>query len=181
MRKSFRKFAFLLLAAVATSLGGCTDPTDDGKYTDPITLYEKVQGDWSLVNLTQTDETAKAASLQPQEMSIYSQFEFGTFAISFDVDATFAPTTYEVTGSAPNLFPASGYWDLSTEHPQANATAPVIRLYSDASLSTLIGELAVTSTPGANPEMDLRLTRTSDGVPFVSYTYKLSPTNSNAE
>jgi hypothetical protein len=114
-------------------------------------------------------------------MSLYSQFEFGTFAISFDVDAAFEPTTYEVTGSAPNLFPASGYWDLSTEHPLANATVPVIRLYSDASLSTLIGELAVTSAPGANPEMDLRLTRTSDGVPFVSYTYKLSPSNSNAE
>jgi len=181
MRLFFKEIAVLLLLGVVSTLGGCTAPTDDGTHTDPVTLYEKIGGGWKLTNITQVDETARAASMQPQEMSLFSQFEFATFAISFDLDAALEPTTYKVTGSAPDMFPASGYWDLDTPFAWTNSAAPVVRLYSDAGRSTRTGELAVVSTPGAVPEMSLRLVRSERGVPFVSYVYKLSSTKSNAK
>jgi hypothetical protein len=173
MKNKYYLVACLLLAACVLPLfSGCNPSTDDGSYVAPITLYEKVGGVWNLSDIRQTDETAKTAGLSVTEQSLYAQFEFGTFSIDLKTSEN-QPTSYQVSGNAPELFPNSGYWQLDTEFPYADGTAPKILLYSDAAKTAKVGELAITSAPGAKAEMELKLTRTSGGVPFVSYLFYL--------
>jgi hypothetical protein len=163
---------YLLLLFMILPFSGCDPVTDDGSYVDPITLYEKVGGSWKLADIRQVDETAKAAGISPSEIGLYAQFQFGSLAIELKTENN-QPVLYQVTGGAPELFPNTGYWQLDTEFPYANGTAPKILLYSDAAKTVKTGELSITSMPGAKQEMELKLTRTSKGVPFVSYLYSL--------
>jgi hypothetical protein len=93
------------------------------------------------------------------------------------VDNNNQPTSYQISGDNPELFPKEGFWDINTSFPLATGTAPTINLYSDAGKSTLTGQLAIVSMPGAKAEMEIKLTRSAAGVPFVSYHYKLSNNN----
>ncbi|MDR2650926.1 MAG: DUF5004 domain-containing protein [Prevotellaceae bacterium] len=154
----------------------CAD-TDDGSYVSPITISEKTNGDWHLLSITQIDETAKKAGLNPSEISLTDQFEFTTFGITLNVDSDGNPTSYAVSGNAPAIFNAQGYWALDTDFPQTNGTPPTILLYGDAAKTQQAGKLNITSMPGATPEMELKLTRTFNSVPFVSYQIKLTKTN----
>jgi hypothetical protein len=131
-----------------------------------------VGGNWKLSNMRQVDETAKAAGLSTNELNLFAQFQFGSLSIELKVENNL-PATYLVSGSAPELFPNSGYWKLDTEFPFANGTSPKVLLFSDAGKTVKTGELSITSMPGAKEEMELKLTRTSQGVPFVSYLYSL--------
>ncbi|MDR2065900.1 MAG: DUF5004 domain-containing protein [Prevotellaceae bacterium] len=164
--------SFLLFVAIFI-FTGCAD-TDDGSYVSPITVSEKTNGDWHLLNLTQIDETAKKAGLNPSEMSLTDQFEFTTFGITLNVDDDGNPTSYAVSGNAPDIFNEQGYWSLDTDFPQTNGTPPTILLYGDAAKTQKTGKLSITGIPGATPEMELKLTRTSNNVPFVSYQFKLT-------
>lgn len=168
-----RNLLFVCLMFFASFYTGCKKP-DDGVHVDPITLYEKVKGSWKLNDILQIDETAKKSGIKPDELNLYSEFNFSSFNLKLNVDDKNKPTSYEVTGDAPEFFPNTGYWDLDVSFSQANASAPVIYLYSDAARTALEGKLAITAIPGANPQMDLMLTQTVDGVAYVSYQYKLS-------
>jgi hypothetical protein len=172
MTKNKYYFGFLLSALLFLLFMGCEPITNDGSYVDPITLYEKVGGNWQLVNIRQVDETAKSAGISPNEAPLYAQFQFSSFALEWRMENN-QPSSYQVIGSAPELFPNTGYWQLDTQFPYANGTAPKILLYSDAAQTVKTGELSITSMPGAKAEMELKLTRTSQGVPFVSYVYSL--------
>ena len=165
-------FGYLLLLFITLPFGGCEPVTDDGSYVDPITLYEKIGGSWNLADIRQVDETAKAAGISPDEIDLYAQFSFGSLSIELKTENN-QPVSYQVTGSAPELFPNTGFWKLDTEFPYTDGTAPKILLYSDAAKTVKIGELSITSMPGAKEEMELKLTRTAKGVPFVSYLYSL--------
>jgi hypothetical protein len=165
-------FGFLLPALLFLLFMGCEPITNDGSYVDPITLYEKVGGNWQLANIRQVDETAKAAGISPNEVALYAQFQFSSLVLELRTENN-QPSSYQVTGSAPELFPNTGYWQLDTQFSYANGTAPKILLYSDAAKMVKTGELSITSIPGAKAEMELKLTRTSQGVPFVSYVYSL--------
>ncbi|WP_353136370.1 DUF5004 domain-containing protein [Pseudopedobacter sp.] len=171
--KTIRALLLLCLVSLFFLQFGCKKP-DDGSYVDPITLYEKVKGEWKLNDISQVDETAKVAGISPDEISLFSQFGFENLTLSLQVDEKNNPTTYSVSGDAPELFPNSGYWDLSASFPAANGTAPVINLYSDQAKTDLQAQLSVVSVPGAKTEMELKLTRKSGGVAFVSYNYKLT-------
>ncbi|KAA6334762.1 hypothetical protein EZS27_016944 [termite gut metagenome] len=169
--------AFLpLLVVFLVSFVACND-TDDGSYVAPITTYEKIKGSWALKSLQQVDEIAKANSQSPSEMTLTDQFGFSTFTITLNVDANNLPTTYAVGGSAPALFASNGYWELDFPYPNANATPALIHLYSDAAKTQRTGGLYVTAVPSATQILELRLTRSTQGVPFVSYVYSLSPAN----
>jgi hypothetical protein len=135
-------------------------------------LYEKIGGVWNLSDMRQIDETAKAAGLSTAEVNLYAQFDFPSLSITLATEGN-QPASYQVSGTAPELFPNSGYWALNTDFSFADGTAPKILLFSDAAKTVKTGELYVTSVPGATEAMELRLTRTADGVPFVSYIYKL--------
>lgn len=172
MKKILRFIALLLLMSAYTFVS-CTD-TDDGKYVEPITIYEKVKGSWQLIDIKQIDETAKVLGLSPTEISLYSQFSFDNFTITLNTDEAYQPTSYEVISDAPELFPHKGYWELDLLFPQANGTTPMVNLYSDVAKTNLIGQLKLVTVPGASPTMELKLTRNSGGVAFISYNYEFT-------
>lgn len=161
--------------AFTVCLTACS--TDDGTYTDPITLYEKVSGEWTLSRLKQTDEIAKANGGRVTEMDLSGQFGFDTFGIQLATDSQNRPTTFTVTGSAPALIPVSGYWDLSSDFQSWTGTPVELRFYSDAARTTRTGSVSVTSVPGTAASLELTLTRKSNGQAFVSYSYTLIPAN----
>lgn len=171
MKKTAKLFASLLLIGLLPWMG-CTN-TEDGKYVEPITLYEKIKGEWVLTNLSYVDETANALGISPKEITLSDQFGFETFALELNVDDNNRPTTYQVSGTAPRLFPADGYWDLNSPFPTTTGASPVINLYADATKTTLTGRLSVVTTPGSSAEMNLKLTRYTGKVAYVSYQYKL--------
>ena len=168
--------AVFLLVVVMFSTLSC-DRVDDGPFVEPITLYERIQGDWLLSDIIQVDETRRVANINPQEISLINVFDFDTFGISFEVDANNRPTSYRVIGIAPELFPNTGFWGMEHSFPQTDGTAPVINLYSDAARANRTAQLRVAVTPGARPEMELVLTRRTGGVAFVSYRYRLFSLN----
>jgi len=153
------------------------DNTEDGSYVDPITIYEKVNGNWQLANLKMVDEVAKANKIEPNEENLSTYFNYEDFKINFSVDEKNQPTTYEVTGNVPPLFAPKGYWALSAAFQPTNSGATKIYLYSDAQKTQKTDELRLISVPGKNDEMQLQLTHSSDGVDFVSYVFKLNAIN----
>lgn len=162
-----------LLAFVGFLALGCNE-TDDGNPTDPITLYEKVNGEWGLMSLKMVDEFAKSNAVEPSEQNLSTLFNYEDFKIRFSVDSKMEPTTYEVLGDVPPLFAPSGYWKLSAAFQPARAEGVLIYLYSDAAKTQLTDELRLISDPGSNEEMEFQLTRVSNGTAFVSYLFKLS-------
>jgi len=165
-----------LMALFGLFASGCND-VDDGNHVDPITIYEKIDGEWNLMNLKMVDEVAKANAIEPNEQNLSDLFNYENFKIRFNVDANHRPTTYEVLGNVPPLFALNGYWQLSSPFQQTDAKAVRIFLFSDAEKTQLTDELRLTSVPGSNPEMELQLVRTSSGTPFISYVFKLGQTN----
>ncbi|MCC8142719.1 MAG: DUF5004 domain-containing protein [Tannerellaceae bacterium] len=155
---------------------GCNH-TDDGSFVEPITVYEKIHGSWQATAVRQIDEIAKANSQSPSEMTLTNLFDFSTFTITLNVDGNNQPTTYEVGGSSPAHFPAQGYWELDYPFQNTDGSANIISLYSGADKSSKQGELQVTAMPGANRTMEIKFTRTTKDVPFVSYVYQLSDIN----
>lgn len=153
------------------------DSTEDGSYVDPITIYEKVNGNWGLTNLKMVDEFAKANKIEPSEENLSTFFNYEDFKINFSVDEKNKPTSYEVTGNVPPLFAPKGYWELSSDFQQTNASAVRIYLYSDAAKTQKTDELRVTSVPGSNDEMEFQLVHSSGGTPFVTYVFKLNAIN----
>jgi len=153
------------------------DNIDDGSYVDPITLYEKVNGNWGLTNLKMVDEVAKASKIEPNEENLSTYFNYEDFKIKFNVDEKNKPTSYEVTGNVPPLFAPKGYWALSSDFQPTNTGTNKIYLYSDAQKTQKTDELRLISVPGKNEEMQIQLTRSSGGVDFVSYIFKLNAIN----
>lgn len=170
MRKT--KMYFLILVAFLVTGYGCTE-TDDGSFTPPITVYEKIPGTWQLLSLKLVDETARAAGIKPDEIVLTEQFNFETFSVTLEVDADLKPTTYSVTGNVPELLAPEGYWSTDSEFPMTDGTPVKISLYSDAARTQLTNQLSITAMPGASAEMELKLTHTSNQVAYATYVYRL--------
>lgn len=170
------KRKIICLLAIGLAVAGCNEP-DDGSQVDPITIYEKIDGDWALMSVKMVDEVAKANNVQPNEQNLSALFNYEDFKIKFNVDAQNNPTSYEVAGEVPPLFAPTGYWQLSYPFHQTDASAVRIYLFSDAAKTNKTDELRLTSVPGSNEEMEIQLVRESSGVPFVSYVFKLGAIN----
>lgn len=151
---------------------GCSK-NDDGSYVAPITAYEKVSGTWNMLTLKLIDETAISAGIKPDEMVITDQFNFQTFAITLNVDESKLPTTYTVAGDAPQLLSPEGYWDVDKMFPAADGTPIVISFYSDAAKTLKTNQVSISSMPGANPQMELKLVHSSNQVAYLTYQYTL--------
>jgi len=164
-------FAIISLFAV-----GCNEQ-DDGGHVDPITIYEKINGEWGLMNLKMVDDFAKTNAIEPSEQNLSTLFNFEDFKISFNVDEKMQPTSYVVSGNVPPLFALNGYWDLNSPFQQTNGGAAIINLYSDEAKTQLTDQLRLTSVPGSNDEMEIQLRRASGGTVFVSYVFKLFAIN----
>jgi len=171
------KSIYWLAVIMSLTAIGC-DNTDDGSYVDPITIYEKVNGNWGLTNLKMVDDFAKANKIEPSEENLSTYFNYEDFKIQFNVDEKNNPTSYEVTGNVPPLFAPKGYWKLSSDfQPTSPGNAIKIYLYSDAQKTQKTDELRLSSVPGKNEEMEIQLSRTSGGAAFVSYVFKLNAIN----
>jgi hypothetical protein len=164
------------LAVVCLLVFGCSQ-NDDGSHVGPITLYEKVNGSWGLMNLKMVDEFAKKNAIEPSEQNLSTMFNYADFKINFNVNEKMEPTAYEVLGDVPPLFAPSGYWQLSTDFQPTGQIPIIIYLYSDAEKTQKTDELRLTSVPGSNGEMEIQLIRTSEGTPFISYVFKLNAIN----
>jgi len=161
-------FSFLAL--------GCTD-VDDGNYVEPVTIYEKMNGDWGLMNLKMVDEYAKANAIEPSEQNLSTLFNYDSFKIRFSVDEKMQPSTYEVLGDVPPLFEPKGYWELSSSFQQADASATSIYLFNDVQKTILTDELRLSAVPGSNQEMEIQVVRAAEGTSFISYVFKLNAIN----
>jgi hypothetical protein len=174
MRKTNYYLLFLLL--FMAFFQGC-EKTDDGTYTAPITLYERIGGTWAINTLTQVDEVAKVNDLTPVEETLTGKFSFKSFKIALNVDSSFQPTTFVVTGTAPELFSTSGYWQLDEPFVHSDQSASNILLFSDEARTQQTEKLTVVTIPGTKALLDFSLTRMDNGTPYVSYVYKLKSVN----
>lgn len=166
-------YVFFLMVAVLPFVS-CND-TDDGSFVAPITIYEKINGNWAVTSLKQIDEVAKANAQTPAEMTLTDQFGFSTFTINLNVDTNNEPTNYLIGGTAPKFFPTEGYWSLEYPFQNTNGSASIINLYSDAAKTTQVARLSITAIPGTNKVLELKFSRKAKGITFVSYVYTLSP------
>ena len=147
-------FAIGLLFSTAMAFTGCST-VDDGSYTAPITLSEKISGKWVVNSVMQTDEAnARTKTLT----DLLNQDEAGN------------PSTFTVEGSAPMLLPTSGTWKMDYNFTKSDNT-PSRLLLNDGKAETA---LTVTAVPGNTKTLEYRLTRKTNGQPFVSYTYNLT-------
>lgn len=167
----------IYLLAVFSLLAVSCNEMDDGNHVDPISLHEKVTGEWGLMSLKMVDEIAKSNKLEPSEQTLSTLFNYDDFRIKFNVDGSNNPTSYEVTGNVPPLFALNGFWKLSSDFQTTTGEAVRIYLYSDAQKTLKTDELRLTSVPGSNEEMELQLVRSSGGTPYVSYAFKLNAIN----
>jgi len=167
-----KKIAFPFFLLMLPMLFTACEKTDDGSHVDPITLYEKLPGTWELTSLKLVDELARANMLEPYEFEIRTRYGFSAYAITFHIDSSYLPTSYEVVSEAPELFPVSGYWEL--EHPFVNTdgTPTLMNLYADEAKTQVTDQLSLTTLPGRRAELEFRLTRMDGETPYVSYVYK---------
>jgi hypothetical protein len=161
----------LLLLFFLTLLLVSCQKTDDGSYTAPLTVTEKLNGTWKLTGIKQIDELAKANSIKPDEADIRSKFGFANMTLTLNLDADSLPTSYEVGGIVPELFAPSGYWDLDSPFTHSDGTPVEMMLYGDAAKTQITDVLKITTQPGKKATLQLKLTRSSDGTPYVSYVY----------
>jgi len=167
-----KKIWIIMLCFLSTIWYSC-NKTEDGSYIAPISVYEKIDGTWNLLSIKMIDETAISAGITPDEMTLTDQFTFQSFAITLNIDSENKSTSYSVAGTAPELLDPSGYWDLDTEFPHTTGDPVIINLYSDAAKMHKTNQASISTLPGANAEMELKLTHTSNQVAYVSYQYKL--------
>lgn len=175
--KTIKYFYVFIWAIVLLPLCVACNDTDDGSYVEPITVYEKIKGNWTISSVKQIDEIAKANSQPVSEMNLTNQVDFSTFTISLNVDEKNRPTSYKVGGTAPQLFPSEGYWELDYPFHNTDGSANIMNLYSDQAKTTKVAQLSITGIPGATKVLEMKLSRKAKGVTFVSYVYQLSPAN----
>ena len=155
-------FAIGLLFSTAMAFTGCST-VDDGSFIAPITLSEKIGGKWVVNSVLQTDEA------NARTKTLTDLLDFDTFVINLNQDEAGNPSTFTVEGSAPLLLPTSGTWKMDYNFTKSDNT-PSRLLLNDGKAETA---LTVTAVPGNTKTLEYRLTRKTNGQPFVSYTYNL--------
>jgi hypothetical protein len=168
MKKTKNLLLLLFLPLLFTDC----EKTDDGSYVEPITVYEKLAGTWDLTSIKLIDEIAKANNITPNEVELISKFGFSDMSITLGVDTDSLPTTYEVTGSVPELFHPNGYWDLDSPFTHSDGTPTEMYLYTDAAKTQLADKLSITAIPGTRAELEFKLIRMSGETAYASYVYK---------
>jgi hypothetical protein len=168
-----KKTVVIVFCLLVTQLFTSCYKTDDGTYTDPITIYEKMVGNWTTTSVTEIDLIAVSALTKPDKVTLTSKFNFKTFTINFATDDKFNPTTFTVGGDSPALFLKSGYWKLNNPYPNTDGTPLVIELYSDEAKTKLVDELSISAVPGTRATLQFDLIRKSGNVAYVDYQYLL--------
>jgi hypothetical protein len=168
-----RKTGLLLICLLVFQLFFSCNKTDDGVYTAPLTVYEKIVGTWAVSGVKETDLIAKAAGTKPNQVILTNKLNFKTFTITLNCDEQYNPTTFTVGGTSPALFLQSGYWKLNNAFPNTDGSALVIELYSDEAKTKIVDQLTLSAIPGAKKTLTFDLIRQSNGVSYVDYEYTL--------
>ncbi len=171
-----KKSKFIPFLIFILFLSSC-QKTDDGSFVEPITIYEKVAGNWYLTSLTMTDEIAKSSSIGLKDMQLISKLGFINFQIELKVNAQNQPESFQILGDSPELFLTSGYWSLDSAFPKTNGEPNYILLYSDVAKTQLVDKLVLTAIPSTTDVLEFKLVREVLGTPFVSYNFSLKPIN----
>ena len=172
-----KRYSNLVLFVLIGMLAVTCDKNEDDENVNPITLYDKVNGEWEIESLLQTDEIAKANASELSEMDLTQIFDFSTLQIKLNVNEEMEPVGFEVTGDAPALFITEGYWDLDNPFPKTDGSNNIIRLYADESKTVIIDELELVTVPGTQTVLEMQLVRKSAGSAYVSYLYSMKPVN----
>ena len=170
------RLSLAVLFSITLLLTSCTD-TNDGTYIAPISIAEKIHGNWAAISVKQTDEIAKTAGQTPTDLGLSRQFNFTSFNVLFNNDDKNNPTSYSITGDAPALIPTSGYWNMPNLFINTDVTPNEIYLYADQAKTIKTATLTLDSVPGLLDVFEFKLTRRTNGVAFVSYTYRLCKVN----
>jgi hypothetical protein len=173
--------AILLLVGFFALFYGCKKSTEES--IPPTSLYQKLAGTWGMTtpqgaspaaSVVEEDEIAVANKAALTQMDLSLQLNFPSFTITFNVDGNNNPTTYTIGGTATQLIPVSGYWNLDYPFPSTVQNASKIYLYSDAAKTTLVSTLFIQILPsGAAPLLSFKFSHSNQGVPYVSYIYSL--------
>jgi hypothetical protein len=169
-------YYFVVFMTMTLFFSSCAD-TNDGTYVAPISVAEKIHGTWAAISVKQTDEIAKTAGQTPTDLGLSRQFNFTSFHVAFNADDKNNPTSYTITGDAPALIPTSGYWSMPNLFINTDATPNEIYLFTDQAKTQKIAALTLGSVPGLLDVFEFKLTRRTNGVAFVSYTYRLCKVN----
>ena len=173
--------AILLLVGFFVLFYGCKKSSEES--TPPTTLYQKLAGTWGMktpqgaspaASVVEVDDIALANQAPVTQWDLSLQLNFPSFTITFNVDANNNPTTYAIGGTATQLIPVSGYWNLDYPYPSTVSTASKIYLYSDAAKTDLVNTLYIQEIPSGNvPMISFKLNHSNQGVPYASYVYSL--------
>lgn len=189
MMKHRKGLVCLFIALAALTFSGCEPTTDDGSFVEPITLYEKIAGSWTLTDLVMIDEAPdngwltnlpgspnlKKEASPKSELSINKNFGYDSFVLNLNIDEKRQPTTYQVESNARFAFiPTAGYWELSSAFADPKGSSPVITVYSDAAKASELMKITITTSPGAASYMELKVTKSHAGKATISYIYKLT-------
>ena len=123
-------FAIGLLFSTAMAFTGCST-VDDGSFTAPITLSEKIGGKWVVNSVLQTDEA------NARTKTLTDLLDFDTFVINLNQDEAGNPSTFTVEGSAPLLLPTSGTWKMDYNFTKSDNT-PSRLLLNDGKAETAL-------------------------------------------
>jgi hypothetical protein len=168
----------LTLLAFVLLLAYSCEEQDDGNYVPPITRYELIYGTWKLQRLTLTDELAVASKAKLTEVILTNEFNFSSLVLTLNVDSSsgeIKPTTFQVSGNAPELFATSGYWDMDTPYARSDGKPSKVILYADEAKTQPVDSFNLMTIPGKDKVLELRLVRYSEGNPYLSYTFRLRP------
>ena len=168
-----KKAMVILFCLIVTQLITSCYKSDDGTYTDPITIYEKMAGNWTTTSVTEIDPIAVASATKPDKETLTFKFNFKTFTINFATDEKFNPTTFTVGGTSPELFLKTGYWKLNSPYPTTDGSPLIILLYSNEAKTQLADQLSISAVPGVHATLQFDLIRNSNNVPYVDYQYLL--------
>lgn len=160
MKKTVKLLMLSAVMVTGLAFTSCED-TEDGSYVPPITLGEKIAGQWQLSSITQIDET------NAKTMDLTGQFDFATLGLDLKEDGTYA-----VSGSAPAFIPTLGTWKMANDFVNSDGSPAQIILNDNMVLT-------ITAVPtGGTSHLKFKLTRKTKGIAFVSYEYDLMKVNS---
>ncbi|WP_445748950.1 DUF5004 domain-containing protein [Polaribacter sp.] len=171
------KIKYLIVFFLLPLIFSKCQENSDGDFVEPITTYEKIKGVWNLSSLVLKDDYASSLDLETTEVNLTNLFNFNSLQLTLNVDENNQPLDYVVNGDIPKLFPTSGYWKLSSSFPTTNLEPALIHLYSDVQKTNKIGELNLTAIPSGNSNMEIRLVRSSNKIPFATYIFKFFRSN----
>lgn len=164
---------YFKLLSLITFLGLFIFSCEPEKYEpvgEPFNKVDGVKGTWKLTTIVQLDEVAIAKELALTQIDITSFFNFENYRITFNVDETNLPSTFEILNpdNAPNFFITSGKWTF--DNIDFPSQLYLIKLNTEM-LPVDTMRINLVAAPRDYLPLKYKFTRSSGGEKIVSYSY----------